>query len=358
MVVSPQLNSTGPRNVARKPVTSQIAGMLLGPGKGILALDHDARTTDRVLAGAGIAPGADTRRGLWEFLITTPGLSRGLSAVVLGDEAIRARALSGRRLPDELIKHGLFVGVGLDAVTTPMSRGSREKTPEDPHGLPGRLADYRELGARFVRWRSRGSVGDDQPVWQVMRGRAQSAARCALACQQAGLVPLLDCAVALNAWHSLSDRQTVTSTALSMMVDALREIDVALDAVILGVTIVLPGRSCPAPATPQDVARATVGVLRDIVPAEIAGIALLGGRRASAAAIADLAATQLITAPWPMTFLFGRTLFSPAVTAWRADPAKVRVGQRELSNRVECAAAVLRSGYAEQGAPRHGVPWS
>ncbi|MDW5609771.1 class I fructose-bisphosphate aldolase [Mycolicibacterium sp. D5.8-2] len=46
--------------------------------------------------------------------------------------------------------------------------------------------------------------------------------------------------------------------------------------------------------------------------------------------------------PWPLTFSFGRALVSPALAAWRGEPARVGDGQTALIERVAANGAAAR----------------
>jgi fructose-bisphosphate aldolase, class I len=81
----------------------------------------------------------------------------------------------------------------------------------------------------------------------------------------------------------------------------------------------------------------------------------LSGGQGPAAATATPAALQHVSAPWPLTFSFGRALVDPALAAWRGDPGRVPDGQRALANREACNLAALRRGYRSADAETYAL---
>ncbi len=80
-------------------VTALVAADLVLAGKGILAADESGPAMDARLRLAGVGPGSEGRRAYREMLVTTPGLSLGISGVILCDETFRARVSDGRSFP-------------------------------------------------------------------------------------------------------------------------------------------------------------------------------------------------------------------------------------------------------------------
>jgi fructose-bisphosphate aldolase, class I len=100
------------------PTTAPAADLVL-EGRGILAADESGPAMDARLRRAGVKPDAQSRCAYQEMLVTTPGLSTGISGVILSDETFRARLRDGRSFPE--------------ALAGPGRRGAQ---PE--HGGPGR----------------------------------------------------------------------------------------------------------------------------------------------------------------------------------------------------------------------------
>jgi fructose-bisphosphate aldolase class I len=189
------------------------------------------------------------------------------------------------------------------------------------------------------------TIGGQCPSWSALRANAHAMARYALLCHEAGVLPIVEADVLTDGGHSLERCSAVTSAVLLSLVTELQDYDVALDGVILRMSMVTPGTGSGEVAAPGEVAAQTVSALAGIVPADLGGIAFLSGGLSPAGAIANLAALAGAEVPWPVTFCFGRALAGPALSAWRGDPRRVRAGQDALANRVACSMAALRGGY-------------
>jgi fructose-bisphosphate aldolase class I len=321
--------------------TALVAADLVLAGKGILAADQSAPAMDARLRLAGVGPGSESRRAYGELLVTTPGLSLGISGVILGDETFRARVSDGRSFPEALADRGLLPGIKVDTGARPLAGAPGETVTEGLDGLRGRLAVYFALGARFATWRAVLRIGDGRPSWRALHANAYALARYAALCQEAGLVAVVE--VLTEGGHEPARCREVTSAALMVTVTELADMGVALDGVVLEPNMVLPGAD--GPAAPEIVAQQTLAALWCVVPEEVAGVAFLSGGQSPARATANLAAVRRLGAPWPLTFSFGRALTDPALAAWHGDPACVAAGQRALAKRVACNVAALQGSY-------------
>jgi len=88
---------------------------------------------------------------------------------------------------------------------------------------------------------------------------------------------------------------------------------------ILKPNMVEPSRECPAPASPQQVAQATLICLRRTVLAAVHGINFLSGVQSETIATANLHALNTTTEkqPWVLSFSYGRALQASVLRAWR-----------------------------------------
>jgi fructose-bisphosphate aldolase, class I len=325
--------------------TALVAAGLVLAGRGILAADESGPAMDARLRLAGVTPGAGSRRAYREMLLTTPGLSLGISGVILCDETFRARMSDGRPFPAALAGRGLLPGIKVDTGARPLAGAPGETVTEGLDGLRARLVEYAALGARFAKWRAVLRVGDGRPTWRALHANAYSLARYARLCQEVGLVALVEPEVLMEGAHGSARCRAATSAALMVTVTELLDMEVALDGVVLKPNMVVPGADCPELASPVVVAQQTLAALRHVVPGEVAGVAFLSGGQHPARATANLAAIRRLGAPWPVTFSFGRALADPALAAWHGDPACVAAGQRALANRVACNVAALQGSY-------------
>ncbi len=320
------------------------AAAMVAPGKGILAADESIPTVSARLTRARVAPSEENRRAYREMLVTAPGLAAGISGVILCDETLRQRVTGGPAFPEALAGLGMLAGIKVDAGTVPLPGAPGETITEGLDGLPGRLREYAGLGAAFAKWRAVFTIGAGTPSPMAIRANAQALSRYAAACQQAGLVPIVEPEVLMTGRHSLSQCETVTSLVLLEVVTALQDCGADLEAVVLKPNMALPGLDSGHRAMPGQVAEATLATLRS-VPAALAGVAFLSGGQAPEQATANLAALQDRPCLWPLTFSFGRALVDPALAAWRGRPAAVPAGQTALLRRVRLNAAALAGRY-------------
>ncbi len=320
------------------------AAALVAPGRGILAADESVKTASARLAAAGVAATGENRRAYRELLVTTPGLASGISGVILCEETLRSRLSTGETFPAALRRRGMLAGIKVDAGTAPLAGTRGETVTEGLDDLPARLRGYAALGARFAKWRAVLRIGPGTPSTAAVRANAHALARYAAACQEAGLVPVVEPEVLGEGTHSQGACESVTSLVLLEVMSELNEYGVDFEAVVLKPNMALPGLDSGASASPDEVAEATLRALNGL-PAAVAGVAFLSGGQRPEQATANLAALQHVPHIWPLTFSFGRALVDPALAAWHGDPDCWDTGQRALARRVAMNAAALAGDY-------------
>jgi len=323
-----------------------VAAALVAPGRGVLAADESIPTMSARLIRARVAPTEENRRAYREMLVTAPALAEGISGVILGDETLRQRVVAGP-FPEALAALGMLAGVRVDAGVRPLPGAPGDTVTEGLDGLSPRLREYARLGAAFANWRAVFTIGPGTPSPAALRANAQALGRYAAACQEAGLVPVVQPEVLMTGAHSLSQCETVTSLVLLEVVTALLDSGVEFDAVVLKPNMALPGLDSGQRVTQAQAAEATLATLNSM-PAALAGVAFLSGGQSPEQATGNLAALQRPPCLWPLTFSFGRALADPALAAWRGEPAAVRAGQRALLRRVALNVAALAGRYTPE----------
>ncbi|MDQ0994264.1 class I fructose-bisphosphate aldolase [Streptomyces sp. V3I7] len=332
---------------------ARTAAQMVAPGKGILAADESIATMSARLEKTGVAPTEENRRAYRELLVTTPRLASGISGVILCDETFRQSLADGRTFPEAMAQLGLLPGIKVDTGARHLAGAPGETVTEGLDGLRERLAEYAALGARFAKWRAVVGIGAGtgtgagQPSPWKVRADAHALARYAALCQEAGIVPIVEPEVLMEGAHGTARCAAVTSEVLRAVFAELEAAGVDLEGIVLKPNMVVPGRDSFEVVTPDEVARATVTVLRAAVDERVAGIAFLSGGQSAARATAHLAAMQRLETPWPLTFSFGRGLVDPALAAWHGEPGRVSAGQRALAHRVACNTAALQGTYTD-----------
>ena len=329
----------------------ETARALVAPGKGILAADESHATIGRRFEPLGIANNEENRRRYRQMLLATKGIGEYISGVILFDETIRQAADGGRSFVKVLVDESIIPGIKVDRGTKPLEGSPGEQVTEGLDGLRERLAEYKQLGARFAKWRAVIAIGDDgrTPTPLGLEANASALARYAALCQEAEIVPIVEPEVLIDGGHSIERCFEVTEATLHTVFHALWEHRVLLEGMLLKPSMVLPGASAPK-APVEAVAQATVRCLRRTVPAAVPGIVFLSGGQSDELATAHLNAMNRLPgpAPWPLSFSFARALQAAPLAAWRGDATRVEDGQREFHHRARCNSAARAGAYTAE----------
>ena len=323
-----------------------IARAIVAPGKGILAADESSGTIEKRLSSIGVESTEDRRRFYREMLFTTDGVEEFISGVILYDETIRQSSADGTPFPQLLERKGVIPGIKVDKGAKPLALADGETVTEGLDGLRGRLEEYRELGARFAKWRAVLTIGHDMPSRACLVANAQALARYAAICQDMDVVPIVEPEVLMDGAHDIDTCDGVTRETLATVFGALRDNDVYLAGMLLKPSMVISGSDAKDRAAPHEVARRTVACLLDHVPPSVPGIAFLSGGQSPEEATEHLRLMNgMGPFPWKLTFSYGRALQDPALKAWKGSNANVKTAQAALKTRADAnhAAALGRS---------------
>ena len=326
-----------------------VARKLVAPGKGILAADESSGTIEKRLKSINVPSTEENRRAYREVLFTTAGAGEFISGVILFDETIRQKTRDGRTFVKALEQQGIIPGIKVDKGAKPMANFPGEKVTEGLDGLRERLAEYRQLGARFAKWRAVIGIGDKIPTRRCIETNAELLARYAALCQEAELVPIVEPEVLMDGAHTIERHFEVTEQTLESVFHALSEHRVTLEAMLLKPNMVLSGKECPQQASVQEVAEATLRCMKRVVPAAVPGLVFLSGGQTDSQATEHLnAMNRLNRVPWELSFSFGRALQSPVLRAWKGDPANVASAQKAFHHRAWCNSKARFGKYTEE----------
>src|SRR5438132_1345109 len=192
----------------------ETATAIVAEGKGILAADESTSTIEKRFDSIGIESTEETRRAYRDLLFTTDGAEEFISGVILYDETIRQSALDGTPFPKVLESKGVIPGIKVDTGANPLALAEGETITEGLDGLRGRLEEYRELGARFTKWRAVITIGKDIPSEYCIWTNAHALARYAALAQEAGLVPIVEPEVLMDGDHTIERSFEVKSRTL------------------------------------------------------------------------------------------------------------------------------------------------
>ena len=317
------------------PLSATIAE-LTRPGRGILAADESGPTITKRFTALGIESTETSRRDYRAMLFTAPDAERYLAGVILFEETLGQRAEDGTPMVEVLTRRGIVPGIKVDKGTTPRPNADGDLVTQGLDGLVERLKGYRSQGMRFAKWREVYAISAHNPTPLGVHANAEVLARYAAACQQEGIVPIVEPEVLIDGAHTLERCEAVSDDVLHAVFDALHRHRVRLDAVVLKPSMVLPGNHAGAKATADVVAAATLRVLRRNVPAAVPTINFLSGGQSPEDATANLDAMNRSPerGPWVLSFSYARALQDPAMRAWGGRAANVAAAQSAFTRRL------------------------
>jgi fructose-bisphosphate aldolase class I len=325
------------------------AKALVAEGKGILAADESDGTIKKRFDSIEVESTEDNRRAYRELLFTTEGAEDYISGVILYDETIRQSASDGTPFPKLLESRGVIPGIKVDQGAKPLALTDDETITEGLDGLRDRLAEYRELGARFAKWRATYSIAADKPSEYCAWTNAHALARYAALCQEAGLVPIVEPEVLQDGTHTLEQSAKATGRVLQAVYTELHDQRVHFRGTLLKPNMVLSGYEASDRAGVDEVAEATLDVFYKHVPAAVSGIVFLSGGQSDEDATAHLNAMNARGPhPWQLSFSYGRALQAPALKAWGGKPECVEAAQRAYYHRAKMNSAARTGMYAPE----------
>jgi fructose-bisphosphate aldolase class I len=326
-----------------------VAQALVAPGKGILAADESTGTIEKRFKSIDVESTEENRRSYRNLLFTTEGVEEFISGVILYDETIRQSTDDGTPFPQLLAERGIIPGIKVDMGAKDLANAPGEKITEGLDGLRERLEEYRELGARFTKWRAVISIGPGIPSEYCLWTNAHALARFAGLSQEAGLVPIVEPEVLMDGEHTIERSFDVTSRTLHAVFTELRDQRVHFEQMLLKPNMVLSGYDGAEQAGHEEVAEQTLRCFYRHVPAAVPGIVFLSGGQSDEDATANLNAMNASAPhPWELSFSYGRALQAPALKAWGGDSANVEAAQKAFHRRAKFNGAARFGQYAPE----------
>ena len=312
-----------------------VAQAIVGKQKGVLAADESSPTIKKRFDSIGVESTEENRRRYREILLTTEGLEQHVGGVILFDETLRQSTRDGVPFAQVLAARGVVPGIKVDKGTKPLPFYPGEKITEGLDGLADRLAEYKQLGARFAKWRAVIEIDENAiPSTFGIRANAQVLARYAALCQSLDLVPIVEPEVLMDGAHGIERCEVVTSAVLEAVFAELDAHRVVFEGMLLKPNMIIPGKKCPQQATAQEVAAATIRCMKRYVPAAVPGVVFLSGGQSAEEATDNLNAMNALgTHPWQVSFSYGRALQAPVLAAWKGVEANAAAAQKALQKR-------------------------
>ncbi|WP_407740497.1 class I fructose-bisphosphate aldolase [Hyalangium sp.] len=325
----------------------ETARAIVADGKGILAADETVPTITKRLTARGIESTADSRRDYREMLFSTPNVASFIGGVILQDETIRQKSVTGIPLIDLLVDRGVIPGIKVDEGVHPLAGAPGEFVTEGLDGLRKRLEEYHNMGARFAKWRAVFIIRDGLPTARCVHANAHALARYAALCQEQGLVPIVEPEVLMDGVHSLERCEEVTGVVLQTVFDQLFDQKVSLEGMLLKPNMVIAGHDSGRQASVEEVAVATLRTLTRHVPPAVPGVVFLSGGQNHVLATEHLNAINQLDSPkpWTLSYSYGRALQDEALAAWQGRRENVPAGQRVFYHRALCDSAAALGRY-------------
>ena len=322
--------------VSKAQALHHTAMQMVAPGKGLLAADESTGTIGKRFEKIQVENTEQNRQTYRGLLFTAPDVGEHISGVILYDETIRQSAADGRTFVSILEAAGVFPGIKVDEGTEAFEGSLEEKITKGLEGLPARLPEYVQLGAKFAKWRAVLTIGEGLPTDANIRENARRLAAYAKLCQDNGLVPIVEPEVLMDWSNTLEVCRDATERTLMAVFEELKKAGVAIDGMILKPNMVIPGKKCPTQASPEEVAKATVALFEKVLPAELPGVVFLSGGQSEAEATANLNAMNAMGKhPWPLSFSYGRALQASALEAWKGKDENIPAAQHAFLHRAE-----------------------
>ncbi len=326
-----------------------VAQAIVAKQKGVLAADESSPTIKKRFDSIKVESTEENRRRYREILFTTKDIERNVGGVILFDETLRQSTKDGIPFAQLLSSRGIVPGIKVDKGAKALALHPGDKIAEGLDGLRDRLLEYKQLGAKFAKWRAVIEIDEHKiPSAYGIRANAHALARYAALCQEINLVPIVEPEVLMDGAHTIERCEVVTSRVLETVFAELDAHGVVFDGMLLKPNMVIPGKKCERQAFAQEVAEATMRCFYRYVPAAVPGIVFLSGGQSDVEATENLNAMNAMgTHPWQVSFSYGRALQAPVLAAWKGQESNVAAAQLALQKRRKLNGLARDGKYAK-----------
>lgn len=329
----------------------EVAQAMTAPGKGILAADESTGTIGKRLAQIETESTFESRNTYRDLLFSAKDMEQYISGVIMYDETLHQSSLNdGIPYPEYLIRKGVIPGIKVDTGAHNLSGTEGEKITSGLDGLSDRLKEYRQIGARFAKWRAVINITEDNPSGYCISTNAHALARYAALCQANDIVPIVEPEILMDGTHDIDDSFVVTEEVLHTVFFELYSQGVQYEQMVLKPNMVLTGYDASDRAGVNEVAEATLQCFFRTVPAAVPGIAFLSGGQSDEDATAHLNRMNQILGdnmPWNLSFSYGRALQQPALKAWGGKDKNVLAAQEAFLKRAKLNSLATKGEYSK-----------
>ena len=325
---------------------NKIAIKIISDGKGILAADESTGTMTKRLESVGVSSSAESRLSFRKMLFTSKSMSDFIGGVILYDETINQQS-NKKKIPEIISENNSLVGIKVDTGAKILAGSKDEKITEGLDGLRERLKVYKNLGAKFTKWRGVYSISSKYPSELAIQSNAHALARYAALVQESDMVPIVEPEVLMDGKHSAKECYDKTSEVIKKCFDELILNKVDLSGIILKPNMILAGSDSSEEISGEEVAKLTIDCLKNSVPSEVPGIAFLSGGQSEIQATENLNlinkfnSTNLI-----MTYSYGRALQQSALKFWSKNIKDIEGTQKIFNHRAKMCSLAAQGKWS------------
>jgi len=313
---------------------NKIALKILSNGKGILAADESTGTMTKRLESVEVPSSPESRLLFRETLFSAESMKDCIGGVILYDETIKQTTNSNKTVPELISSSDTVPGIKVDTGAKVLAGSPDEKITEGLDGLRERLKEYYKLGARFTKWRGVYSISNKYPSKLSIHSNAHALARYSALVQECGMVPIVEPEVLMDGNHSAEDCFNKTSEVVKKCFEELILHNIDLTGIILKPNMILAGASSDKKISSEEVAKLTLKYLKEIVPADVPGVAFLSGGQTEIEATENLnLINKYNDTNFIMTYSYGRALQQSALKFWSKDTKNIKGTQKVFNHR-------------------------
>jgi fructose-bisphosphate aldolase class I len=282
-----------------------IASALVAPGKSILAADESTSTAEARFTQVGLPYSAEEMHRFRTYEFSADGLFELVGGVILHRDTLDM-FMDEMLTATFLLNRGVLPGCKVDTGLEDFPGFPGQKTTKGLVGLEQRLERLLDYNVRFAKARSVFAINDHLSE-EVLAHNAHWQASYAAACLEQGIVPIVEPEVLADGTHTIEQCREATTRVLDHMFDALDQLNVPLDQIVLKPNMVTPGLKSGLRFDPDQVAEATLEALGRFTRSDLRGVAFLSGGLSPDEATACLRHINR-NAPWGITLTgsFGR----------------------------------------------------
>ena len=360
-------------SAAEQAALKATADAMSAPNKGFLASDESAGPWLRAghVDAAKVEDTAANRAAYRSMLYQTPGLSNHISGVILHWETLFQSDADGHTMVDLINRNGMIPGIkldkGYDTAGIPGTAvgplGHPETWDKGIDDLDARCKEAYAQGARFAKWRNVLQIDPAQglPSDLAITLCVNNLAQYAVICQRNGLVPIVEPEIVPNGNHGIEACAIATERVLVAQFAALKAHGCYLEGAVLKPNMVKNGLTGPK-ATPEQIAAATVTVLKRTVPVAMPSIFFLSGETAldednEEEATNNLNAINQLypNLPWSASFSFGKASQKTTIVTWMGNVANNAASQQALLARAKANSDACQGRYIKGSCASVGV---